>query len=57
MQSVLNEGEFFDIFNNMLKSVGKLAGKVSNRKPDAYYLGGSISKYTKNLVMSFCISR
>jgi hypothetical protein len=53
MQSVLNEGEFFDIFNNMLKSVGKLAGKVSNRKPDAYYLGGSISKYTKNLVMSF----
>lgn len=54
MQSVLNEESIFDTINSVLKGISKATNTVSNRgKKDGYYLGGSISKYTRNLTMSF----
>lgn len=53
MRSVLNEASFF---NDILKQYSDVATKVANSiasKKNSNYLGGSISKYTKNLVLSF----
>ena len=52
MRSVLNE----ESFNDILKQYSDVATKVANSiasKKNSNYLGGSISKYTKNLVLSF----
>ena len=58
MQSILNEENIFDIMNNMLSAAQKVS-KDSLKKNSAnnskYYLGGSISRYSKGLVMSFPI--
>ncbi len=54
MQSVLNEESFFDTMNTVLKTVNKVTNRTSTGKnKNAYYLGGSISRYAKNLTMSF----
>ena len=54
MRSVLNEDTIFDTVNQLLKTVNKITNRDENgRNNNAYYLGGSIAKYTKNLVMSF----
>ena len=53
MRSVLNEASFF---NDILKQYSDVATKAANSiasKKNSNYLGGSISKYTKNLVLSF----
>ena len=53
MRSVLNETSFF---NDILKQYSDVATKAANSiasKKNSNYLGGSISKYTKNLVLSF----
>ena len=52
MRSVLNEASFF---NDILKQYSDVATKAANSiasKKNSNYLGGSISKYTKNLVLS-----
>ena len=56
MQSVLNEESIFDTINSVLKTVNSITNrddKGKNNKKSAYYLGGSISRYAKNLTMSF----
>ena len=56
MQSVLNEESIFDTINGVLKTVNSITNrddKGKNNKKSAYYLGGSISRYAKNLTMSF----
>lgn len=54
MQSVLNEESFFDTMNNVLKAVNKFTNRSDTGKnKNGYYLGGSISRYAKNLTMSF----
>ena len=65
MRSVLNEDTFSDLFAkfaadaanraaekaDQIKNGGIITG--ANKKYGKYYLGGSISKYTKGLLMSF----
>ena len=56
MQSVLNEESIFDTINGVLKTVNSITNrdyKGKNNKKSAYYLRGSISRYAKNLTMSF----
>lgn len=56
MQSVLNEESIFDTINGVLKTVNSITNrddKGKNNKKSVYYLGGSISRYAKNLTMSF----
>lgn len=48
MHSVLNEGELSDLLAGVMDAAGK---KVS--KNNKTYMRGSLSKYTKNLIMSF----
>ena len=53
MRSVLNEASFFnDIFKQYSDVATKAANSIASKK-NSNYLGGSISKYTKNLVLSF----
>jgi adenine/guanine phosphoribosyltransferase-like PRPP-binding protein len=58
MQSVLNEENIFDLMNTMLKSAVSVVNQNSNRDANGnnknkYYLGGSIARYSKGLIMSF----
>ena len=54
MRSVLNEDTFSDLFMKFAADAAKRASEKSNSvKTGKYYLGGSISKYTKGLLMSF----
>lgn len=54
MRSVLNEDTFSDLFWKFAADAAKRASEKSDSvKTGKYYLGGSISKYTKGLLMSF----
>jgi len=54
MRSVLNEEGFSDLFMKFAADAAKRASdKKDTVKAGKYYLGGSISKYTKGLLMSF----
>lgn len=54
MQSVLNEESIFDTINSVLKTVNKVTNRSANGNNNSkYYIGGSISRYAKNLTMSF----
>lgn len=58
MRSVLNEDNVFDVYYDTFKQIGsKLDEKRSKNdnytQRKNYYLGGSIARYTKGLVMSF----
>ena len=54
MRSVLNEETIFDTLNSLLKTVNKITNRAEDGKNKSkYYLGGSISRYSKNLTMSF----
>ena len=54
MRSVLNEEGFSDLFMKFAADAAKRAAdKKDSVKAGKYYLGGSISKYTKGLLMSF----
>ena len=52
MRSILNEGEFADLFAGMAKAAADKAEEKSQMGKNNY-IGGSISKYTKGLLMSF----
>lgn len=54
MRSVLNEGMFSDLFAKIASDAAKrVAEKSKETRKGKYYMGGSISKYTKSLLMSF----
>lgn len=52
MRSVLNEEGITDIFASVAKSAADRATE-KRKTGKSYYIGGSISKYTKGLIMSF----
>ena len=52
MRSVRNEESFNDILKQYSDVATKAANSIASKK-NSNYLGGSISKYTKNLVLSF----
>ena len=52
MRSVLNEAGFSDLFAQFAKDAVDKASEKSKTGKN-YYIGGSISKYTKGLLMSF----
>ena len=54
MKSALIQESAIDTFNTIMQTVNKVTNRDSNGKnKSGYYLGGSIAKYTKNLIMSF----
>ena len=52
MRSILNEGGFADLFADVANDALKAADRKSETGKNSY-IGGSISKYTKGLLMSF----
>lgn len=52
MRSVLNEAGFADLFSQFAQDAANKASEKSKTGKN-YYIGGSISKYTKGLLMSF----
>ena len=54
MRSVLREDSPLGVLKDLLKTVNKLTNRTEQgRNKSSYYLGGSIARYTKNLIMSF----
>lgn len=54
MRSVLNEENAFSVLRDIITSIGKVRDNSKEKEKNSkYYLGGSISRYAKNLVMSF----
>ena len=53
MRSVLREETALSTLKDLITAVGKITDNKVAPKSNQYYLGGSIARYTKNLIMSF----